>query len=138
MPTKSISLLIAPIVRSSTPTRPPGAAELRAAIRGDGKLPLPGNLSNAATLLSMASASKAIAHLGSDVELEVESQCASSSQALQLEESLRAMVTLAASGTKDPQLAQMLRDVRVTRENIMIRVRLYTKPEPIAKAFGGA
>jgi hypothetical protein len=117
---------------------PQGVAELRAAIRGDGKLPLPGNMSNAANLLSMASGSKAIAHVGSDVELEVESQCASSSQALQLEESLRAMLTLATAGTKDAQLAQMLRDVRVTRENIMIRVRLVTKPEAIAKAFGGA
>src|SRR6187399_2141412 len=40
MPTKSISLLIAPIVRSSTPTRPPGAAELRARSRCGSICPL--------------------------------------------------------------------------------------------------
>jgi hypothetical protein len=117
---------------------PQGAAELHAAIRGDGKLPLSGNLSNAANLLSMASGSRLTAHVGTDVEVEVEAQCASSSQALQLEESLRAMLTLAAAGTKDAQLAEMLRDIKVTRENILIRVRVIANPATIGKAFGGA
>jgi hypothetical protein len=116
---------------------PQGTAELYASIRGDGKLPLAGNLSNAGHLLSMASASRAIAHVGTDVELEVEAQCATSSQALQLEESLRAMLTLAAAGAKEAPVAQMLRDTRVTRENILIRVRLVAKPAALSKALGG-
>jgi hypothetical protein len=116
-------------------TLPQGAAELFVAIRGDGRLPLPGNLSNAARLLSMATGSKAIAHVVSELELEVEAQCESATKALQLEESLRAMLTLAAAGTKDAQLAQLLRDIRVTRENILIRARVVAKPDAIAKAF---
>ena len=79
----------------------------------------------------------AIAHVGTDVELEVEAQCATASQALQLEESLRAMLTLAAAGAKDAPVAQMLRDIRVTRENILIRVRLVAKPAALSKALGG-
>jgi hypothetical protein len=114
---------------------PQGAAELVAAIRGNGKLPLPGNLSNAARLLSMATGARATAHVASELEMEVEAQCESATKALQLEESLRAMLTLAAAGTKDAELAQTLRDIRVTRENILIRARVVAKPEMITKAF---
>lgn len=114
---------------------PQGNAELVAAIRGDGKLPLPGNLSNASRLLSMATMSRVMAHVASDLELEIEAQCESAGKALQLEESLRGMVTLAAAGTKDPQLAQMLRDIRVTRENILVRAGVVAKADAIAKAF---
>lgn len=115
---------------------PQGTAQVHAAIRGDGKLPFPGNLSNAANLLSMALNSKLTAHLGTDVDLEVEAQCASASQALHLEQSLRAVLTLAAAGTKDPQLAQMLRGVRLTRENILVRVRLMANLAALTKALG--
>ena len=115
---------------------PQGTGEVRAAIRGDGRLPLADNLANAGTLLSMASSSTLMAHVENAVELELTALSASSAQALQLEESLRAMLTLGAAGTKDAELAALLRDVRIQRENMLVRVNVIASPDSLAKALG--
>jgi hypothetical protein len=113
-----------------------GIAAAGPAIRGDGRLPLADNLANAGTLLSMASSSTLMAHVENAVELELTALSASSAQALQLEESLRAMLTLGAAGTKDAELAALLRDVRIQRENMLVRVNVIASPDSLAKALG--
>lgn len=111
-------------------------AEIQATLFGDGKLPLPGNLANAGNLLRMAGTSTLTVHVENEVELELASQCASSGKALQLEQSLRALVTLAIAGSKDPSVSALLQEVRIQRENILVRVHTVASPEAFAKAFG--
>jgi hypothetical protein len=116
--------------------QPQGPAEIRATLFGDGKLPLTANLANAGNLLRMATTSTVTVHVENEVELEVAAQCASSGKALQLEQSLRAMVTLAIAGSKDPSISALLQEVRIERENILVRVHTVASAEAFAKAFG--
>ena len=58
-------------------------------------------------------------------------------QAADLEQSLRAMVTLAAAATKDPGLAALLRAIRVQRESLIVRVHAIARPEAFAKLYPG-
>jgi len=116
--------------------QPQGVAEIRATVFGDGKLPLTGNLANAGNLLRIAATSTVTVHVENEVELEIAAQCVSSGKALQLEQSLRAMVTLASAGTKDPAISTLLQEVRVQRENILVRVRTVGSVEAFAKALG--
>jgi len=112
---------------------PPGTAEIRAAIRGDGGLPLSGNLENLGIMLRMANPTTLTAHVENSVEVEIAAQCASAEDARELEQSLRGMLTLAAAGTHDPDLESLVRSIQTTRENIVVRVRGIASPDRLAK-----
>lgn len=114
---------------------PPGNAEIRATIRGDGGLPLTGNLANAANLLRMANPTTVTMHVENALEVEITAQCGSSAEAVQLEESLRALVTLAKAGNRDADLATMLGDVRTSRENRLVRTQVVLTPDSLTKAI---
>lgn len=114
---------------------PVANAELRAALRADGRLPLFGNLADAGNLLRMADSTTVTAHLETSIEVEAAAQCASIGKAAELEQSLRAMQTLAAAGTRDPDLAALLRSIRVQRESLIVRVHAIAKPEAFAKVY---
>lgn len=115
---------------------PPGAAPIRAVVRGDGKLPLSGNLENAAKLLRMANSTTVAVHIQDLVELEIAGQCASVERARTLEESMRAMMTLgAAAGTRDSEIAKLLRSVRITRESATVRTQAIGSAEAFRKLF---
>ncbi|HXA53111.1 MAG TPA: hypothetical protein VNV86_22495 [Candidatus Acidoferrum sp.] len=114
---------------------PQGNAEIRATLRGDGGLPLAGNLANAANLLRMANPTTVTVHVENAVEAEITAQCGSSADAVQLEESLRALLTLAKAGNRDADLAAMLADIRTSRENRLVRTQAVLTPETLAKAI---
>ncbi|MBS1858799.1 MAG: hypothetical protein JST11_25735 [Acidobacteria bacterium] len=100
---------------------PSSTAEIRAVFRGDGALPLAGNLANLAKLMRKADVTTLTAHLEQVMEVEIASQCDSAVRAQDLEQSLRAAVTLAASATRDPALAGILKSVRIARESRIVR-----------------
>jgi hypothetical protein len=114
---------------------PQNNAELRAALRGDGKLPLGGNMVNAANLLRMANPTTVSLHVENAVEVVVAAQCGSAAEAVQLEESLRALLTLAKAGNRDPDLAAMLQELRTTRENWIVRTNTILTPETLTKVM---
>jgi hypothetical protein len=114
---------------------PPGNAEIRATLRGDGGLPLAGNLENAGKLLRMANPTTLTVHVENAVEAEITGQCGSSADAVQLEESLRALLTLAKAGNRDAELAAMLGDIRTSRENRLVRAQAVLTPETLTKVI---
>jgi hypothetical protein len=114
---------------------PQSNAEIRAALRGDGKLPLTGNMVNTANLLRMANPTTVTVHVENAVEVEVAAQCGSAAEAVQLEESLRALLTLAKAGNRDADLAGMLQELRTTRENWIVRTNIILTPETLTKVI---
>jgi predicted small lipoprotein YifL len=112
---------------------PSSTAEIRAVFRGDGALPLAGNLANLSKLMRKAEVTTLTAHLEQILEVEIASQCDSASGAQDLEESLRAAVTLAASAARDPALAAMLKSARIARESRAVRTYVVGAPDVFAK-----
>jgi hypothetical protein len=114
---------------------PQSNAEIRAALRRDGKLPLSGNMVNAANLLRMANPTTVTVHVENAVEIEIAAQCGSAAEAVQLEESLRALLTLAKAGNRDADLAAMLQELRTSRENWIVRMNTILTPETLTKVI---
>jgi hypothetical protein len=104
-------------------TRLVPAAPIWAVIRGDGQLPLTGNLANAKNLLREADYTIVSAQPGESINLSVTSECPTPDNARRLEQSLRALATLAAAAnTRQPDLAALLRSVNVSRDDRVVRV----------------
>ena len=118
-----------------TPHASATAAEIRAVVRGDGNLPFPGNLSILGNLLRMTEVTRVTAHVENAVEVEVEAQCVSIGRASELEQSLRAMATLAAAGTRDAELAGLLGSLRIDRESLIVRIHGMAQPGAFQKLF---
>jgi hypothetical protein len=110
-------------------------AEVRAAVLRDGRLPSTGNLENLGKMLRMAQVTTMTAYLENTLELDASAQCRSIDEAQELEQSFRAMVTLAASATKDAAAADVLRGMRIERESMIVRLHLVTRPEMLLRLF---
>jgi hypothetical protein len=110
-------------------------AEIRGALRRDGALPLTGNLENLANLLRMSELITFSAHVEASVEIDLSAQCKSIDKAQEMEQSLRAMVTVLAGAARDADVAATLSAMRISRESMLVRVFVPTKPDVIQKAF---
>jgi len=105
-----------------------------AAVRGDGRLPLAGNLANANNLLREASSTTLSAQLRDAVELTLTAQCPTPENARRFEESLRAIVTLAAAASpRQPEIANVIKTIRVERQDRTVHASAIATPESLAK-----
>src|SRR5207302_3317631 len=104
--------------QSGAPAFPAVTGTIWGTVRGDGRLPLTGNLANANNLLREAASTTISAELRDAVELALTAQCPTPENARRFEESLRALVTLAlAASAREPRITTLLRAVRIKRDD---------------------
>jgi hypothetical protein len=100
---------------------PAVAGTIWGAVRGQGRLPLTGNLANANNLLRDADYTTLSAQLHDTAELALTAQCPTPENACRFEQSLRAIVTLAAAASaRRPEVAALLHGVRIHREDKIV------------------
>jgi hypothetical protein len=119
--------------RTNAPPFPKVAGTISGAVRGEGRLPLTGNLANANNLLREAEYTTASVQLHDAVELVLTAQCPTPENAQRFEQSLRAIMTLAAAATaRQPEIAALLRSVHINREDRIVKANVTTRPEALA------
>jgi hypothetical protein len=94
------------------------------AIQGRTPLPLPGNMANLNRALKLVDYANLTVDLNSRVEIRAIGVCGTAADGRQLEESLRALVSLAAAGTRDADLAALFQSVQVTRDGSTVQMAL--------------
>jgi hypothetical protein len=99
-----------------------------AVIRGDAPLPLHGNGLNFQRALEFTEYTAVSARWKSGVELSLTGYCATPQKAQELEESLRAMVTLAKKAARAADLAATLVSVRIGRQQSKVLVSFTAAP----------
>jgi hypothetical protein len=109
------------------------APELRnepiwAIIRGDISLPLHGNSANLARLLQFTQYTAASVTWESAVELRFTGYCSGTEKAQELEESLRAMLTLGKKAVRAPNWKAALDSVRIVRQQSNVLVSFTADP----------
>ena len=80
-------------------------------------LPLLGNAVNLGRLMRMTSFVTVTATLNSVIELGATGVCATADRARSLEESARALVSLAAASTREPGLQKLLQSIQIDRQD---------------------
>jgi len=116
--------------RHGSTLKPAVRAPLWAVIRGDGRLPLAGNLANAGTLLRIADLSTLSAQLrGAAIDLSLDAHCRTEENARRLEESLRAFATVGAIKIG------FLRSVHIERAALTVHATASGRPEALSEFF---
>jgi hypothetical protein len=110
--------------------------DLWAVVRGSTRLPLPGNSANLNRLLALTDYIAASATWDSAIRLEADSYCAAPESALHLEERLRALVTLASSAAKAPDLASLLSSIELRRDGSVVHLTLLASPQAVQELLG--
>ena len=110
--------------------------DLWALVRGGTRLPLPGNSANLNRLLALTEYTAASATWDSRIRLEADGHCAAPESALQLEERLRALITLASSAVKAPDLRSLLSSVELRRDGSLVHLTLLAGPQAIQQLLG--
>jgi len=87
-------------------------------------LPLTGNLANLNRLLRLVDYATLTADFNSRVDIRVKASCPTPEDGRQLEEALRALITLAAVGTRDPDLVAAFQSAQVTREGSTVQLAI--------------
>lgn len=88
---------------------------------GGTPLPLSGNWDNLNRVLQATEYLSLTAKVDSRIEIEAAGVCPSADGARRLEESVRAILTLAGAGVHDAELAALLGSVRLSREDRVVR-----------------
>jgi hypothetical protein len=105
-----------------------------AVARGGIALPLGGNAANLNRILRATEWTTLAARVDSGIHLQAAGACSTAEGARQLEESVRALLSLAAvSLAREPDLAALVRAVGVSRENLAVRATLDVPPAQAAK-----
>jgi hypothetical protein len=108
-------------------------------VRGSVTLPLTGNLANLNRLLHSTEYTTIAADLRDSIALQIEGVCRTPDAGRQLEQSLRAILSLtAAASARQPQLAAMLRAIQIRRDESTVHVTLATGTDALdrlLKAF---
>jgi hypothetical protein len=96
-------------------------------VRGSVTLPLTGNLANVNRLLHATEYTTIAADLGDPIALQIAGVCPTPDAGRQLEESLRAILSLtAAASARQPALAAMLHEIQIHRDERTVHVTLST------------
>lgn len=112
---------------------PPGR-QMWLVAQGGITLPLTGNAANLNRILHLTESITLSAQVDAAVRLDATGQCPSPEGARQLEESLRAILTLAGvAARRQPDLAQTLQAIEIRRDDRTVRAGLSTTPENAAK-----
>lgn len=94
-------------------------------------LPLSGNASNVNHLLDLADYTTLAVELNSGIALHAAGICRSADQAMQMEETLRGLLTLAGSAVRDRELAALLASVQIRREHLTVHADVSGSPNTI-------
>ena len=110
--------------------------DLWAVIRGGTRLPLPGNSANLNRLLARTEYTTVSAIWNSAIRLEADGHCRTAESALQLEERVRALITLARAAAKAPDLASALASVEFRRDGSVVRLKVLASPQAVQQLLG--
>jgi hypothetical protein len=110
--------------------------DIWAVLRGGVRLPLPGNAANANRLLALTRYTTANAQLDSEIRAEADGHCATPESARQLEERLRALITLAKATMKASNPESLLSSIELRREDSVVHLTLHTSPQTVEKLLG--
>jgi hypothetical protein len=102
------------------------ASEIWIVAAGSANLPVSGNGENLNRLLHTTQYATLSIHLGNDIALDATGMCDTPDSARRLEETVRAFATLgaAASARQQPAIADLLKRLRITREDRAVRLNL--------------
>jgi hypothetical protein len=110
--------------------------DLWAVVHGSTRLPLPGNGGNLNRLLAFTEYTTASATWDSAIRLEADGHCATPESARQLEERLRALITLAKAAAKAPDLASVLASIELRRDGSLVHLGLRASPQAVQQQLG--
>ena len=110
--------------------------DLWVVVRGGTRLPLPGNSANLNRLLALTAYTTASATWNVTTRLEADGHCAIPESARQLEERLRALVTLARSAARAPDLGSALGSVELRRDGSVVHLALLASPKAVQEFLG--
>jgi len=102
---------------------------------GDAQLPFSGNLAMLARLLRYTRYTTATVQVGQSVTLDTAADCASPASARELEEKLRALVSLLSAMSRRPDLQTVWNSVSIGRHENTVVTHLALSPESFAKAL---
>jgi len=102
-------------------------------VQGRTSLPLTGNLANLNRLLRLVDYATLTADFDSRVDIRASGSCRTPEDGRQLEEALRALITLAAVGTRDPDLMAAFQSAQVTRDSSAVHVAISASAQAIEK-----
>jgi hypothetical protein len=106
-----------------------------AVIRGDARLPLSGNAANLNRMLRFTQYLTVAVNADIAVRINLTGHCATQENARHLEESLRALITLAAAATRTPDLAALLKSVQIDRDVSTVHVNLQASQTALRELF---
>lgn len=92
------------------------------AIGGGASMPLPGNFANLNRVLKLVDYATFTAGVDSRVDVRATGVCRTANDGQQLEESVRALLSLAAAGTRDADLAALFQSVQLTRDGSTVQM----------------
>jgi hypothetical protein len=110
--------------------------DLWAVVRGGTRLPLPGNSANLNRLLAFTEYTTASAAWNAAIRFEADGHCATPESARQLEERLRALITLAKAAAKAPDLALALASIELRRDGSVVHLALLGSPQAVQQLLG--
>jgi hypothetical protein len=109
--------------------------DIWAVVRGGTRLPFPGNGANVNRLLALTQYTTASGTLDSAIRLEADGHCATPESARELEEHLRALITLGKAAAKARDLASLLASVELRRERNQVSVGFLASPQALEELF---
>jgi hypothetical protein len=112
-----------------------GGAEIWAVVRGGINLPLTGNAANLNRLLHLVDYATLTARLAPLLDLDLTSASRTADQGQHLEETLRAIVSLA--GAASPRLDTLLHSVQIRREGPIVHATLSTDADTLGPVIDG-
>lgn len=104
-----------------------------AVVSGGAPLPLRGNLANLNRLLAFTEHASVTAELNSVIGLHATGVCRTAERAQQLEETLRALVSLASSMVRDRDLEAVIGAVEVRRNGATVQADVSAAPNAVEK-----
>ena len=113
-------------------------APVWAVAEGRARLPLQGNAANLNRLLGLADYNTFSIEVETGIALHAAGFCPSADKGRQLEETLRGLLSLAGSATRDRELAALLRQVQIRRDDRTVRADVSGSAETVERLLRAA
>jgi hypothetical protein len=108
-----------------------------AVLLGGRSLPLSGNAANLNRVLEGTAYATLGLHFGTGVDLRAQGFCRSPNEALELESTLRALLTMARAGAgKSPEVAQLLAGVQLTQQDASVSLSVSASAQGTERLLG--
>jgi hypothetical protein len=100
-------------------------------MRGATRLPLTGNLANFNKLVALTQFTTASAQWDAEIRVEADGHCATPEAAGQLEERVRALITLGKAAAKAKDARALFESIELKREGSDVRLGFRAKPQAV-------